>query len=184
MAGPSLGRKLSIAIYRIRTICPGSIEPSADIAAGTRGRKSCSRFVCAHRITKDILRPVKFCWSGMLWSTVISTSKPAASAASKRRPFFSPASLAKLAVWQSQPGNRNRRRSSMHSSIKRRINNVSSTAFWLLPTPGAPTHVEPSENRKETLPACHPPQGSRKGSGLERAYRGTRVLRASFQDLW
>ncbi len=48
-------------------------------------------------INKDILRSAKFCRSGMLWSTVIVTSKPAASAASSRRPFSD------QRVWRNRP---------------------------------------------------------------------------------
>jgi len=51
---------------------PALIAPTAEIAAGT------NRLVRPRRITMAIFRWLKYCWSGMFWSTVIRTSKPAA----------------------------------------------------------------------------------------------------------
>src|SRR5271169_4804907 len=75
----SLGRRQG---YRILTISPHPMEARAEIAAGTNGVRSRRRFVGPQKIKMESLRSLRFCCVGMCWSTVTSTSKPAASAAS------------------------------------------------------------------------------------------------------
>src|SRR5579864_192604 len=119
----------------------------------------------------------------MFWSTVMRISKPAASVASRRLPFFKPASLAKRAVWQSCSGNRSRSRSSTHSSIRSRINRVPAAVVWLLPTPAVLEREELSGIPPENLPACRPPPDNRTESARAPESRGTREHRASSPDL-
>src|SRR5215813_6297953 len=77
-------------ILRHSDYATGGMEARAVRANGKRGARSTSRFVGPQRIKMDSLRATRFCWAGILWSTVINTSYPAASAASSKAPFFSP----------------------------------------------------------------------------------------------
>ena len=47
--------------YLILTTSPRPIERSAEIAAGASSSKSRRRFVGPQRISKEMLRPAKFC---------------------------------------------------------------------------------------------------------------------------
>ena len=97
------------------------------------------------------------------------TSKPAASAASKRRPFFIPARLEKRAVWQPclarWSGNRSRKRRSTHSSTRIRIrarasNSCSASSSASNIRRGEPLGIPPGN-----APAFRPLEGNRTRSG-------------------
>jgi hypothetical protein len=88
----------------IRTTSPRLIDANASRAAGTSFSRSRSLFVGAHSIRTAIIRHSRFCSKGMFWSTVTTTSKPAASAAASRSPLLRPARPAYRAVWQSWSG--------------------------------------------------------------------------------
>jgi hypothetical protein len=85
---------------RTRVTSPGRMELSVWRASGTKGSKSLKRLVGAQRIRTETLRAAKFWRSGMFRSTAMTTLKLSDSAASSRRPFFSPAKPANRTVWQ------------------------------------------------------------------------------------
>jgi len=53
--------RVAEVLYRMVTMSPRPIEVRAERAAGISFSKSRSRFVSAHRISNEILRPVIFC---------------------------------------------------------------------------------------------------------------------------